>query len=151
MTSSLNVFGRHACLSEEVTFTCTAQGHVIFWGNEAFGEITVHYLSPPSRGNFRAVVESYDSNRNCLVSSLTLRATASRNRTRVMCTSRDRSLSESLSLHIMSMLLFFVRARNCFVSRHCVLVVCLVFLSSCSFCLQECESCIPINFIDGMK
>ena len=107
LTLTSSVAGRHACLSEVVTFTCTAQGHIIFWGNEEFGEITVHYLSPPTRGQFQAVVENYDFNNNCLVSSLTLRATASRNRTRVVCTNRDRSLSEPLSLHIMSRLNFY--------------------------------------------
>ena len=147
---SSSVTGRNACLSEKVTFTCTARAYGLYWWIEGVGEIRVHHTSYPQlAGDIRAVVKNF--NRNCLVSSLSLRATASRNRTRVMCTSRNRSLSESLSLHIMSMLLFFVRARNCFVSRHCVYVVCLVFLSSCSFCLQECESCNPINFIDGMK
>ena len=100
LTSSIS--GRHACLSEEVTFTCTARGNVIFWRNEGVGEITVHNRSSPSRGHFRAAVESYDFNNNCLVSSLTLRATASRNRTTVTCTNRGRSLSQSLPLHIMS-------------------------------------------------
>ena len=45
LTSSIS--GRNACLSEEVTFTCTAQGDAVYWGNEAFGERTMHYTSPP--------------------------------------------------------------------------------------------------------
>ena len=101
LTSS--VTGRHACPSEEVTFTCTARGHVIFWGNEGFGEITVHNRSSPTRGKFRAAVESYEFNNNCLVSSLSFSATASRSRTTVICTNRERSLRQSLALHIMSM------------------------------------------------
>ena len=100
VTSSIS--GRNSCPSEEVTFTCIARGHVIFWGNEGFGEITVHYQSPPTRGNFRAVVVSYNRSQNCLVSSLSLRANASHNGTTVTCTSGDRSSSESLSLHIIS-------------------------------------------------
>ena len=97
-----SISGRNACPSEEVTFTCTAQGNVIFWRNEGFGQITVHYLSPPSRGNFRVVVVSYNRTQNCLVSSLSFRATASRNGTTVTCINRDRSFNQSLSLHIMS-------------------------------------------------
>ena len=58
LTSSIS--GRNACLSEEVTFTCTAQGDAIFWGNEAFGELTMHYTSPPFRGEFRAKIVSYE-------------------------------------------------------------------------------------------
>ena len=100
LTSSIS--GRNACLSEEVTFTCTAQGDALFWGHKAFGEKTMHYTSPPSRGEFRAEIVSYDRNQNCLVSSLSFRATASLNGTTVMCTSRDRSSSQSLSLHVMS-------------------------------------------------
>ena len=100
LTSSIS--GRNACPSEEVTFTCTVQGPAIFWGNEAFGEITMHYKSPPSRGDFRAEIVSYDGNQSCLVSSLSFRATTSRNGTTVTCTSRDRSSSQSLSLHITS-------------------------------------------------
>ena len=46
-----------------------------FWGNESFGELTMHHTSPPSRGEFRAKIVSYDSNRNCLVSSLSFHAT----------------------------------------------------------------------------
>ena len=124
LTLTSSVAGRHACLSEVVTFTCTARGHVIFWGNEEFGEITVHYRSPPSGGEFQAAVESYEN--NCLVSTLTLRATASRNRTRVVCTNRGRTSNQSKSLHIMSTLLlqiismlsFFTSTykRDCYVS-----------------------------------
>ena len=110
LTLTSSVAGRHACLSEVVTFTCTARGHVIFWGNEEFGEITVHYQSPPSEGEFRAEVESYEN--NCLVSTLTLHATTSRNRTKVMCTNRDRSSNQSQLLHIMSTLLFFTSTRE---------------------------------------
>ena len=98
LTSSIS--GRNACLSEKVTFTCTAQGDALFWGNEAFGEITMQYASATSRVGFRAEIVSY--NQSCLVSSLSFRATASRNGTTVTCTSRDRSSSQSLSLHIMS-------------------------------------------------
>ena len=98
LTTSIS--GRNACLSEKVTFTCTAQGTALFWRNEAFGERTMHYMSPPSRGKFKAEIVSY--NQNCLVSSLSFRATASRNGTTVTCTSRDRSSSQSLSLHIIS-------------------------------------------------
>ena len=100
LTSSIS--GRNACLSEEVTFTCTAQGDALFWGHKAFGEKTMHYTSPPSRGEFRAEIVSYDRNQNCLVSSLSFRATASYNGTTVMCTSRDRTSNQSLSLHVMS-------------------------------------------------
>ena len=100
LTSSIS--GRNACPSEEVTFTCTTQGTALFWRSEAFGERTMHYTSPPSRGEFRAEIVSYDRNQNCLVSSLSFHATASRNGTTVMCTSRDRSSNRSLSLHIMS-------------------------------------------------
>ena len=107
LTLTSSVAGRHACLSEVVTFTCTARGHIIFWGNEEFGEITVHSESPHSGREFRAEVESYEN--NCLVSTLTLHATASRNRTKVMCTNRDRSSNQSQLLHIMSTLLFFTR------------------------------------------
>ena len=99
LTSSTS--GRNACLSEEVTFTCTAQGTALFWGNEAFGEKTMHYTSPRSGGEFRAEIVSYDRNQNCLVSSLSFRATASRNGTTVTCTSGDRSSNQSLSLHTM--------------------------------------------------
>ena len=98
LTSSIS--GRNACLSENVTFTCTADRDALFWGNEAFGEITMHYTSPPSRGEFRAEIVSY--NQSCLVSSLSFRATALRNRTTVTCTNRNRSSNQSLSLHIMS-------------------------------------------------
>ena len=102
---SSSVSGRNACLSEEVIFTCTARGHGIFWWSEGVGEIRVHYRSSPQlTGHLRAAVESYDIRRNCLVSSLTLRADASRNWTRVMCRNRDRSVSQSQLLHIMSML-----------------------------------------------
>ena len=100
LTSSIS--GRHACPSEEVVFTCTAPGTALFWGNEAFGERTMHYTSAPSRGEFRAEIMSYDRNQSCLVSSLSFHATASRNGTTVTCTSRDRSSNQSLSLYIMS-------------------------------------------------
>ena len=66
LTSSIS--GRHACPSEEVTFTCTAQVTVLFWGYEAFGERALHYLSPPFRGNFRAEIVSYDRNQPELLS-----------------------------------------------------------------------------------
>ena len=97
LTSSIS--GRNACPSEEVTFTCAAQGPALFWGNEAFGERTMHYTSPPTRGDFRAEIVSYDNHSNCLVSSMTFQA---RNETTVTCTSRDRSSNQSLSLHIIS-------------------------------------------------
>ena len=101
LTSSIS--GRNACPSEEVIFTCTAQGDALFWRNEAFGERPMHYTSALSRGEeFTAEIVSYDRNQNCLVSSLSFRATASRNGTTVTCTSRDRSSSQSLSLHIVS-------------------------------------------------
>ena len=100
LTSSVS--GRNACPSEEVTFTCTTQGTALFWGNEAFGEKTMHYMSFPTRGKFRAEIVRYDRNQSCLVSSLSFRATASHNGTTVTCTNRDRSSSQSLSLHIMS-------------------------------------------------
>ena len=61
----------------------------------------MHYTSPPSRGEFRAEIVSYDRNQSCLVSSLSFRATASRNGTTVTCTNRDKSSNQSLSLHIM--------------------------------------------------
>ena len=101
LTSSIS--GRNACLSEEVNFTCTAQGDALFWRNEAFGEISMHYMSQFSRReDFRADIVSYGRNQSCLVSSLSFRATASRNGTTVTCTNRDRSSNQSLSLHIMS-------------------------------------------------
>ena len=98
LTTSIS--GRNACLSEKVTFTCTAQGTALFWGNEAFGEITVYYTSATSMVGFSAEIVSY--NQSCLVSSLSFLATALCNRTTVTCTSRDRSSNQSLSLHIMS-------------------------------------------------
>ena len=97
-----SISGRNACLSEEVTLTCTAQGTVLFWISEAFGEKTMQYMSPPSRGDFSTQIVSYDQNQNCLVSSLSFCATASRNGTTVTCTNRARSSNQSLSLHIMS-------------------------------------------------
>ena len=100
LTSSIS--GRNACPSEEVTFTCTAQTTAVFWGYEGFGERTMHYMSPPSGGIFRTEIVSYDRNKNCLVSSLSFRATTSRNGTTVTCTSRSRTSNQSLSLHIMS-------------------------------------------------
>ena len=101
LTSSIS--GRNACPSEEVIFTCTAQGTALFWRNEAFGERPMHYTSAPSRGEeFIAEIVSYDRDQNCLVSSLRFRATASRNGTTVTCASRDRRSSQSLSLHIVS-------------------------------------------------
>ena len=62
----------------------------------------MHYTSAPFtlRDEFRAEIVSY--NQSCLVSSLSFRATASRNGTTVTCTSRDRNSSQSLSLHIIS-------------------------------------------------
>ena len=54
LTSSIS--GRNACPSEEVTFTCTAQTTVVFWGNEEFGEKTMHYTSPHSGGDFRTEI-----------------------------------------------------------------------------------------------
>ena len=100
LTLSSSTSERNACLSEEVTFTCTAQGEALFWENEEFGEITIHFQSAPSGREFRVIVVDYDSHHNCLVSSLTFRATASRNGTSVTCTSRDRNSYETLSLHI---------------------------------------------------
>ena len=100
LTSSIS--GRNACLLEEVTFTCTAQGDALFWASEAFGEKTMHYMSSPTRGKFSAEIVSYDQNQSCLVSSLNFRATASHNGTTVTCTNRDRSSNQSLSVHIMS-------------------------------------------------
>ena len=100
LTSSIS--GRNACLLEEVNFTCTVQGNALFWRNEAFGEITMHYTSAPSRGEFRAEIVSYDRNQSCLVSSMSFRANASHNGTTVRCTNRDRSSNQSLSLHIIS-------------------------------------------------
>ena len=100
LTSSIS--GRNACPSEEVTFTCTAQGPVLFWRSEAFGEITMHFTSAPTKGNFIAKIVSYEHNQSCLISSLSFRATAPRNGTTVRCTNRDRSSNQSLSLQIMS-------------------------------------------------
>ena len=121
LTSSIS--GRNACPSEEVTFTCTAQGPALFWGNEAFGERTMHYESAPSSGDFRAEIVSYDRNQSCLVSSLGFCATASRNGTSVTCTSRDRSSNESLSLHIMSSEWFFSNWNHSTVEKYNVYVV----------------------------
>ena len=56
LTSSIS--GRHACPSEEVTFTCTAQTTAVFWGNDEFGEKTMHYTSPRSGGDFRTEIVS---------------------------------------------------------------------------------------------
>ena len=98
LTSSIS--GRNACLSEGVTFTCTAQGNSLFWRNEVFGEIAMVNTSAPTRRDFVAEIVSYDRNQSCLVSSLSFHA--SRNGTTVTCTSRDRSSNRSLSLHIMS-------------------------------------------------
>ena len=102
LTSSIS--GRNACPSKEITFICTAQGTALFWGNEEFGEKTMHYTSAPStvRDEFRAEIVNYDRNQSCLVSSLSFCATASCNGTTVTCTSRDRSSSQSLSLHAVS-------------------------------------------------
>ena len=60
--------------------------------------------SAPStlRDEIRAEIVSYDRNQSCLVSSLSFRATASRNGTTVTCTNRDRSSSQSLLLHAVS-------------------------------------------------
>ena len=93
LTSSIS--GRNACLSVEVTFTCTAQTTAVFCENKAFGERTMHYTSSPSRGDFRAEIVSYEQ--NCLVSSLSFCATASRDGTTVTCTSRDRSSSHAIT------------------------------------------------------
>ena len=60
------------------------------------------YTTAPTRGEFRAEIVSYDRNQNCLVSSLSFQATASRNGTTVTCTNRDRNSSQSLSLQIVS-------------------------------------------------
>ena len=49
---------------------------MLFLRKWAFGELTMHYTSPPTRGEFRAKIVSYDSNRNCLVSSLSFHATS---------------------------------------------------------------------------
>ena len=78
----------------------------------------MHYLSPPSRGEFRAETVSYDRNQSCLVSSLSFHATASHNGTTVTCTNRNRSASQSLSLHIMSsewnlVLEYYSRVEKC--------------------------------------
>ena len=100
LTSSIS--GRNACPSEEVTLTCTAQGPVLFWISEAFGEITMHFTSAPTKGNFVAKIVSYEQNQSCLVSSMSFRATGSRNGTIVTCRNRDGSFNQSLSLHIMS-------------------------------------------------
>jgi len=97
-----SITGRIACLLEEVTFTCTAQGDTVFWASEAFGEKTIHQTSAPSKGEFTAKLVSYDRNQSCLVSSLSFRGTASRNETTVTCSTRNRTLNQSLSLHTMS-------------------------------------------------
>ena len=97
-----SISGRNACPSEEVIFTCTAQGDTLFWRNENFEEKTMHYTSARSDGQFRAEVVSYDTNKSCLVSSLCFRATPLHNGTTVTCTNRNRTSNQSLSLHIMS-------------------------------------------------
>ena len=114
LTSSIS--GRNACPSEEVTFTCTAQGDSLFWETEAFGERAMNYTTASSGREFRTEIVSYDSNQSCLVSSLRFCATASHNGTTVtvMCTNRDRSSNQSLSLHIMSSEFFLqFLAENC--------------------------------------
>ena len=99
LTSSIS--GRNACPSELVILTCTAQGTAVHWGSEAFGEKTMHYTRPPyTREEFTARIVSYDRNQSCLVSSLSFRATASRNGTTVTCKDRNKSSSQSFSLHI---------------------------------------------------
>ena len=46
-----NISGKNACLSEEVTFTCTADEDALSGEiHEAFGELTMHYTTPPSIG-----------------------------------------------------------------------------------------------------
>ena len=67
LTSSIS--GRSACLSEEVTFTCTAQTTAVFGENGAFGAITMHCKSPRSVEEFRAEIVSYgrpEFSCNCL-------------------------------------------------------------------------------------
>ena len=98
LTSSIS--GRNACPSELVILTCTAQGTAVHWGSEAFREKTMHYTRPPYTGEFRAEIVSYDGNQNCLVSSLSFRATDLRNGTTVTCKDRNKSSSQSFSLHI---------------------------------------------------
>ena len=100
LTSSIS--GRNACPSEEVTFTCTAQGPAVFWTSAAFGEKAIHHTSVPSTGDFTAKLVCYNRTQNCLVSSLNFHATASRNGTTVTCTTRNRTSNQSLSLHITS-------------------------------------------------
>ena len=89
---------------DQVTLTCSAQGTVLFWRSEAFGEITMHNASAPTiyREQFRAEIVSYDKNQSCLVSSLSFCATASRNGTTVTCATRNKTSNQPLSLHIMS-------------------------------------------------
>ena len=97
-----SISGRNACPSEEVIFTCTAQGTAVFWASAAFGEKVIGRTSAPSTGDFTAKRVSYNRTQNCLISSLSFRATASRNGTTVTCTTRNRTSNQSLSLHIMS-------------------------------------------------
>ena len=126
LTSSIS--GRNACPSEEVNLTCTAQGEALFWRSEAFEEKAMHYMSAPSTGEFTAKFVSYDRNQSCLVSSLSFRATASRNGTTVTCTNRDRSSNQSFSLHIMSSEFFrhFLRCKYLlmYYLAHAQLTVC---------------------------
>ena len=83
----------------------------------------MHYTSPPSRGEFRAEVVSYDRNQTCFVSSLSFRANASHNGTTITCTSRDRASNQSLSLHIMSSEWYLVLEYYSRVEKCCVCIV----------------------------
>ena len=118
LTSSIS--GRNACLSEEVNFTCTAQGTALFWIGEGFGERTMLNSSARSTGEFTTEIVSYDRSQNCLVSSLSFCATASRNGTTVTCTNRGRTFNQSLSLHIMSSesVRHFLSCKYLFITLH---------------------------------
>ena len=90
----------------------------------------MHYTSPPSRGEFRADIVSYDRNQSCLVSSLRFRATASHNGTTVMCTRRERSSNQSLLLHVMSSEWFSGVIKKKTLFLHCILKI----INACQAC-----------------
>ena len=102
----------------------------------------MHYTSPPYRGDFRAKIVSYDSNRNCLVSSLNFHATASHNGTTVTCTNRDRRSNQSLSLHIVKwveiiVLEYYSRVEKCMVCIGCLKVMLMfVYVTLCAEWLE---------------
>lgn len=89
---NVNVNGKPACPGEEVIFTCTVPGVVLFWDSDAFTRITMSTASAPTKhGDFAARivnVVSCDRHRS-LTSSLTVTARPELNGTEVTCTDVD--------------------------------------------------------------